>query len=133
MRKILNLTNTPATSEQKKLGLVDLTEEEMIRVEMLWSFKNFPSNQGSDSLRGRAEALVAIANAARVRDPEISHVLIGGPDYLLRYQEFALMSCAGIGFIVVYPFYATKFLSFLKPGDFPVEVLIGWIEAENWT
>lgn len=91
--KILNLTQHPATAEQKVQGVVDLTpEDKAVLVERL-TFNEIPT---------RAEM---VARAAFIRDmavnEEVEAVMLGGAPFFTSILEEAL---ADAGFHVLYAF-----------------------------
>jgi len=84
--KILNLTQHPATPEQKAQGVVDLSEEDRDLLKFLLTFDAIPTE---DHMRGRAEGICKMADRY-----EIDSAMIGGAPYFMGVLEHYLwMQC----------------------------------------
>ena len=90
---ILNLTYSPPSHEQLRVGVVDPLPEVKGKIQELLTFRHQPS---LSVIETRASHLAAIAAWYRVQ-----YAMIGGPDYLIPSLERALTRR---GIRVVYPY-----------------------------
>jgi len=81
-KKILNLTQHEATSEQKEAGVVDLTEQEHAKLRNFLTFNDLPSCK---EIEDRADLIAELAS--EYADPEDRYVMIGGAPFLMSALE----------------------------------------------
>jgi hypothetical protein len=81
---ILNLTQHPATAEQKAAGVVDLPVGERTLLQQFLTFEELPS---ADEIQFRAEQIAILARAAFHRLPDLDAVMIGGAPFLMGPLE----------------------------------------------
>lgn len=88
MRRIINLTQHPASQEQLDQGVFDLPDDERNTLSGLLTFEQAPQ---ASSMARRARALVELAWDAL--GAEVAHpgAMIGGAPYFMATLERALM------------------------------------------
>ena len=91
---ILNLTQHPASAEQKSAGVVDLTGQNL---EDLRNLLNFNTKPSISELEERASSLVTLIERVRFLDDDglhedgtVIYVMIGGAPYLMSHLESAI-------------------------------------------
>jgi hypothetical protein len=105
--QIINLTQHPATQEQKEAGVLDVAPERQKRLHQLLTFEEVPSIH---ALRARAAQLFHIfedetLNANWGEKQSWPCVMIGGAPYLMSHLEECFIS---EGITVVYAFSQRK-------------------------
>jgi hypothetical protein len=113
MKTILNLTQHPATQEQKEAGVVDLPEGALDTLKLLLTFNNLKDAQSAKEHAAQIAQLIknltVIANdkyggydipAFVPFREKTTHAMIGGAPFLMRHLEDALKA------IGVQPLYA---------------------------
>lgn len=99
--KILNLTERPATQEQKELGVVDLSDQERELLVDALTFDESPKVGGSKRVPGciydRARRIVDLT-----RGKDFGKVMIDGPPYFMPQLQYNLEV---EDLQVVYPYY----------------------------
>lgn len=100
--KILNLTERPATQEQKELGVFDLSDQERELLIDALTFDECPTIQiqvnGPKSIYNRARRIVDLT-----RGKTFDKVMIDGPPYFMPQLQYNLDVVED--FSVVYPYY----------------------------
>lgn len=87
--KILNLTQHPATPEQRAQGVIDLNSAELVTLKQLLNFSEIPS-QKEVKERAHDIALLASFNQLSKTDDEdifFTKVMIGGAPFLMVALE----------------------------------------------
>lgn len=85
---IINLTQHPASPEQKEQGVADLKQLELEALKELLTFEKIPNQQ---ELEKRAEAIAELAAMNGLPgDPWPNAAMIGGAPYLMAHLEKAL-------------------------------------------
>jgi hypothetical protein len=80
--EILNLTQHPATREQREAGVIDLKDEARKELSDLLTFDEIPDHT---ELKDRAYAIASTLAAG------YSYCMIGGAPFFMRYMEDALI------------------------------------------
>lgn len=83
---ILNLTQHPATAEQKKAGVEDLTGDRLELLKKLLTFEELPTQV---EVEARAAAIAYLAKSVEFN---VSEAMIGGAPYLMAPLEYQLRS-----------------------------------------
>lgn len=85
---VLNLTQHPATAEQRQAGIIDLPEAELQQLRMLLTFEELPSRK---EILSRASAIAALAAVeAETENGLAFQAMIGGAPFLMAPLEEAL-------------------------------------------
>jgi hypothetical protein len=101
---IVNLTQHPATQEQKDAGVRDVASENQSKLRQLLTFDTLPTVQ---DLRGRASQLFQLFEEETLNDnwettqDQWPSVMIGGAPYLMSHLEECFLP---LGISVLYAF-----------------------------
>lgn len=87
LRKIVNLTQHTATSEQVAAGVVDFAKDERRILQTLLTFDELPN---SIEIKAAAEDIVALC---AMMYPDADTAMIGGAPFLMSALEDALSYC----------------------------------------
>lgn len=90
---IINLTQHPATADQRAAGVVDLQGQELAALKELLTFADLPSRE---DIAARAEQIAGLAVlnglGGEDEDPAPLQAMIGGAPYLMAPLEWALQN-----------------------------------------
>ena len=89
--EILNLTQHPATQEQKAAGVVDLQGDELETLKELLTFEGIPTRAEIEDRAADIANLVMMNGLGEENDdPIFNSAMIGGAPYLMPALEMAL-------------------------------------------
>lgn len=130
---ILNLTQHPATPEQRAEGVRDLSGAELAALKGALTFADIPS---AEEIRARSEAIAQIACANGLAgdegdDPQPRAAMVGGAGYLMPALEAELR---GYGIEPLHAFTRREVVEAAGPDGAVVKTAVfrhvGWVRTE---